>query len=84
MYVPDDSFSTVISASVTIAIIWLFTAYICKSIDDRKWKQERERWKKFKKETNCVLIGIDESGFLGKKYIWKTKDGVIITNRHKN
>lgn len=84
MYVPENSFSTIIPVSFAIAIIWLFTTYICKVFDDRKWKQERERWKKFKKDSNCVLIGIDESGFLGKKYIWKTKDGIIITNKHKN
>lgn len=85
MNIPEESsFSTIISVSVTLAILWLFVSYICTVFEERQRKQERERWKKFKKDNNCVLIEIDETGFFGKKYTWKTKDGVTITNKHKN
>ena len=71
-----------ISMGVIVAIVFLVFGYICKVLDEKERKQER--WKKFKKDNNCVLIEIDETGFFGKKYTWKTKDGVIITNKHKN
>lgn len=46
-----------------------------------QYQNELREWRKFKKDNQCELIGKDETGFFGTKYIWKTKDGKTITNR---
>lgn len=75
---------TVINAALALAIFWIIGTFISARYDKARQEKERKRWKKYKTNNKCIFIGIDESGFWGKKYIWKTKDGNIITNNHKN
>ena len=84
MHIPQGSLGSALSAGVALATVWLIVTYISSVFNERKLKQEQQRWKKFRRDTNCVLIGIEETRFRGKKYIWKTKDGIIVINKHKD
>lgn len=84
LYVPEDSFIPLVGICVTLAIAFLICFKISNLYFEAIQKKEQRKWKKFKKDTRCVLIGIDKSGFFSNKYIWKTKDGIIVKNKHKN
>ena len=80
LYVPEDSFIPLVGICVTLAIGFLICFKISNLYFEAIQKKEQRKWKKFKKDARCVLIGIDKSN----KYIWKTKDGIIVKNKHKN
>lgn len=73
-----DKIYTAFAIASVIFVYRIFYSICFGDKQEERWK----KWKKFKKDEECVLIG-DETGFWGKKYIWKTKDGIIIKNDYE-
>lgn len=76
------SFKTIVTLAVIIIASSYFISILSRATGATE-EQKRKEWKRFKEANKCELIGIDETGWGGKKYIWKTKDGVTITNYFK-
>lgn len=78
MYIED-----IILALGIASVIFVWGYFCSKCFPVKTEEEKRKEWKKFKRDQECVLIGIDETGFWGKKYIWKTKNGITITNNYE-
>lgn len=76
------SFKTIVTLAVIIIVSSLLIS-IFSRVTGISEEEKRKEWKRFKEANKCELIGIDETGWGGKKYIWKTKDGMTITNYFK-
>lgn len=73
----------IFGTALVLAAIVIWIQYVTSMFERANEEQEKRKWRRFKDTNKCELIGIDETGWRGKKYIWKTKDGVIIKNYFK-
>ena len=65
------SFKTIVTLAVIIIVSSLLIS-IFSRVTGITEEEKRKEWKRFKEANKCELIGIDETGWGGKKYIWKT------------